>query len=198
MSTIRTRRLLGLAVVAVALLSLPLYGDTITDTNVQITAFVTSMTVSLQIQCFSASCSSWFFGDERLKGFSLTEAPVFGGAPSGYTLTNGGQNNTAVGSGGGCDATQIGAVCWDASLPLTTQLRTTPLFFSANITGGAVNGSLHFTEPKSLDLGDVIFLFMVALLFVLAFVQPSNKKGATSADTKEIMKVRARYLGTHE
>jgi len=56
---------------------------------------------------------------------------------------NGGQNNNSVGSGGCCDSTQAGqAVCWDATLPLSTILGGSPITFSASITDGS-EGTLH-------------------------------------------------------
>lgn len=139
-------KILGIALVALAvLLGAGLAcADTITDTNVQFTGTVTSSTVTLDIQCLNASiCGSWFLGDVTLKGFTFTGAPTLGTAPSGYTALNGGQNNSAVGNGGGCNSTQPGsAVCWDASLPLTTQLGSGVIEFTANITNG-VPGTLH-------------------------------------------------------
>src|SRR5438105_1260076 len=118
--------------------------DTITDTNVQFTGTVTATTVTLQIQCLvPASCGSWFLGDVTLKGFTFTGSPTLGTAPSGYTVVNGGQNNNAVGNGGGCNSTQAGsAVCWDAPSTLTTQLGSGVITFTANITGGTA-GTLH-------------------------------------------------------
>jgi len=118
--------------------------DTITDSNVQFTGTVTSTTVTLDIQCLNASiCGSWYLGDVTLKGFTFAGTPTLGTAPSGYSALNGGQNNSAVGNGGGCNSTQPGsAVCWDASLPLTTQLGSGVIEFTANITDG-VPGTLH-------------------------------------------------------
>jgi len=118
--------------------------DSITDNNVQFTGTVTATTVTLTIQCLvPASCGSWFLGDVTLKGYSSTGSPTLGTAPSGYMLVNGGQNNNAVGNGGGCNSTQAGmAVCWDAPSTLTTQLGSGVITFTANITGG-VPGTLH-------------------------------------------------------
>jgi len=120
------------------------HADSITDGSVQFTATVTGTTVTLQIQCLDVSvCGSWYLGDVSLKGFTFTGDPVLDTAPSGYTVQNSGQNNDAVGSGGGCDTTQAGsAVCWDASLPLTTQLGSGVITFSADITDGST-GPLH-------------------------------------------------------
>src|SRR5512141_2106934 len=98
MSTTRTK-LLGLAVVALALLCLPARADTITVNNVQFTASVTSNLVTLQIQCLDTSiCGGWYLGDVTLKGFTFTGTATLGTQPGGYTLSNGGQNNNAVGN----------------------------------------------------------------------------------------------------
>lgn len=117
--------------------------DTITVNNVQFTATVTSTTVTLTVQCLDmAVCGSWYLGDVTLKGFTFTGSPT-GTPPSGYTLVNGGQNNDAVGNGGGCNGTQSGmAVCWDASLPLTTMLGSGPITFTATISDGSISGPL--------------------------------------------------------
>jgi len=130
-----------------ALLTLALggtaYADTITDSNIQFTATVTATTATLQIQCLTAACTSWYLGDVTLKGFTFTGTPTLGTAPSGYTLENGGQDNNGVGNGGGCNGTQTGsAVCWDATLPLGIQLGGGVLTFTANITDGSA-GTLH-------------------------------------------------------
>lgn len=140
-------KIAGVLAVAVATLFLSAglaHADTITDSDIQFTGTVTSTTATLDIQCLvPAICQNWFLGDVTLKGFSFASAPTLGAAPSGYTLEVGGQNNSAVGSGGGCDGSDLnGAVCWDASLPLTTQLGTGVLVFTANITDGTP-GTLH-------------------------------------------------------
>jgi hypothetical protein len=137
-------KLVALAVIALALLSVPVYADTITIDNVQFTASVTSTTVTLQIQCLTASCSDWYLGDVTLKGFSFTGTPILGSAPSGYTLEDGGQNNKGVGNGGGCNGSQPGnALCWSTSTPLTIKLGGGSSTFTATIAGGVVNGDLH-------------------------------------------------------
>ena len=117
--------------------------DTITVNNVQFTATVTSTTVTLTVQCLDMSvCGSWYLGDVTLKGFTFTGSPT-GTPPSGYTLMNGGQNNDAVGNGGGCNGTQGGmALCWDASLPLATTLGSGPITFTATISNGSISGPL--------------------------------------------------------
>lgn len=142
---VRTR-ILGFLIVAFAVLlgAGVASADSITVNDVQFTATVTSTTVTLDVQCLDITvCGNWYLGDVTLKGFTFTGTPTLGTAPSGYTLIDGGQNNNAVGSGGGCDSTQLGsAVCWDASLPLTTQLGSGVIEFTANITDG-VPGTLH-------------------------------------------------------
>jgi hypothetical protein len=136
---------MGLCMGIVALLGAGVaQADTITDNNVQFTGTVTATTVTLTVQCLvPASCGTWFLGDVTLKGFTFTGAPTLGTAPSGYATVNGGQNNNAVGTGGGCNDTQTGkAVCWDAPSTLTTQLGSGVITFTANITGGTA-GTLH-------------------------------------------------------
>ena len=135
------------ALATIALMTLALggtaYADTITDSDIQFTATVTGTTATLEIQCLTSTCANWYLGDVTLKGFTFTGTPTLGTAPSGYTLENGGQDNNAVGTGGGCNGTQAGsAVCWDATLPLTTQLGGGILTFTANITDGSA-GTLH-------------------------------------------------------
>jgi len=144
------RLMLGVVAMGLCMGIVALFGasvaqaDSITVNNVQFTGTVTATTVTLTVQCLvPASCGTWFLGDVTLKGFTFTGAPSLGTAPSGYTVVNGGQNNDAVGSGGGCDGTQTGsAVCWDAPSTLTTQLGSGVITFTANITGGAA-GTLH-------------------------------------------------------
>lgn len=151
MSTIsQSSRLLAFTVIALALLCLPAFGDTITDTNVQFTATVTSTTATLQVQCLNvAICGSWYLGDVTLKGFSYTGTPTLGSAPSGYTLDPGGQNNNAIAGGGGCNGKDLtGAVCWDAAFPpLTVQLGGSILTFTANITNGALDYKNGILQP---------------------------------------------------
>jgi hypothetical protein len=106
---------------------------------VQFDGSVTATTATLTITCLDANvCGSWFLGDVTLKGFQYTGSPTTITAPAGYTAQNGGQNNNAVGTGGGCDGTDtFGAVCWNTStLPLTLQLGSSPITFSAGITDG--------------------------------------------------------------
>lgn len=133
--------------VAMVLSTAVAHADTmsVTVNNVQFTATVTSTTATLTVQCLDPSvCGDWYLGDVTLKGLDFTGDPTLGTAPSGYTVTNGGQNNNAVGSaGGGCNSTQPGqAICWDASLPLTTQLGSGVITFTANITNGSAPGTL--------------------------------------------------------
>lgn len=123
--------------------------DLFTDTNsnvlftASVTPTSTGETISLDIQCLNVSvCGNWYLGDVTLKGFSFTGDPTLGPSPTGYTVENGGQDNNAVGSGGGCNgATKAGkgqdgkAVCWDAPSTLGTKLGGSPIVFTANITG---------------------------------------------------------------
>lgn len=134
-----------LVALAVFLGAIYTYGDTITDGNIQLTATVTGATATVTITCLvPSSCGSDYLGDVTLKGFTFTGTPTLGSpSPSGYTMQNGGQNNGAVGSGGGCNGTQTQmAVCWDAPTTLNTQLGS-PVTFTADITGGVQNGVLH-------------------------------------------------------
>jgi len=121
------------------------YCDSITDGNIQLTATVTNTTATVTITCLvPSSCGNDYLGDVTLKGFTFTGTPTLGSpSPSGYTMQNGGQNNSAVGAGGGCDGTQKQmAVCWDAPTTLGTQLGS-PVTFTADITDGAQDGVLH-------------------------------------------------------
>jgi len=120
------------------------YADSYTDpsTDVRFTGSVTSTMVTLDVQCLNTSiCGSLYLGDVALKGFTFSSIVGPGLAPSGYTLQNGGANDGT----GGCDGTQTGkALCWAAPSPLTTQLGSTLLVFSATITDGALSSDpLH-------------------------------------------------------
>lgn len=122
--------------------------DSFTAGDVFLTGNVTGTTATLTIKCLDSGCNGWYLGDVTLKGFTFTSLTGTGaGTPTGYTAQLGGQNNSAVGTGGGCNGTQpTGAVCWDAqSVPLSFQLVTgTTYTFTANITGGSFTpGSLH-------------------------------------------------------
>ncbi len=137
--------ILGAVALTILTMSNSAFADAITDTNVQFTANVTNTTVTLDIQCLNtAICGNWYLGDVTLKGFTFSSKPTIGlTAPSGYSLLNGGQDNNAVGTGGGCNGTQPGnAVCWEAPTILTTQLGGNVIEFTANITNG-VPGTLH-------------------------------------------------------
>jgi hypothetical protein len=116
----------------------------ITVNDVMFTANVTSSTVALTIQCtVSSVCGKWYLGDVTLKGFTFTS---YSGSsnPAGFNLLNGGQNDDAVGGGGGCNGTQGGkALCWDAPSTLSTQLGSGPITFVANISGLGSIGTLH-------------------------------------------------------
>jgi len=119
--------------------------DTITVGDIQFTGTVTSTTVTLTVTCLDAGCAGDFLGDVTLKGFSYDAgSQSLGSAPAGYTLVAGGQNNNAVGNGGGCDGSDVtGALCWDAPSTLSTQLTNGgTVTFTANITGGS-SGTLH-------------------------------------------------------
>jgi hypothetical protein len=135
--------------VGVALLGLVLSGtaraDSYTFDSIVFTGSVTGNTATLTIQCTDAkACGSYYLGDVTLKGFYYSGTPTAVSAPAGYDATGGGQNNSAVGSGGGCNSNDTtGAVCWDTSLPMTTKLGTTLYTFSANINDGTVSGPLH-------------------------------------------------------
>jgi len=122
--------------------------DSFTAGDVFLTGNVTSTTATLTIKCLDSGCNGWYLGDVTLKGFTFTSLTGTGvGTPAGYTAQLGGQNNSAVGSGGGCNSTQpTSAVCWDAqSVPLSLQLATGQTYtFIGNITGGSFTpGSLH-------------------------------------------------------
>ena len=106
---------------------------------------VTGHTATLTIQCTDIkACGSYYPGDVTLKGFSDSGTPTAISAPAGYNATGGRQNNSAVGSGGGCDSNgTTGAVCWDTTLPMTTRLATTLYTFSVSINHGTVGGPLH-------------------------------------------------------
>jgi PEP-CTERM motif-containing protein len=121
--------------------------DSFTAGDVFITGNVTATTATLTLECLDSGCSGWFLGDVTLKGFTDTSfVGTDAGSQAGFTATAGGQNNNAVGNGGGCDGTQLtSAVCWDANLPLSLQLVTGVTYtFIADITGGSFTpGSLH-------------------------------------------------------
>ena len=135
---------IGLLAVLLALTCGNAKADTLTVGDIQITGTVTGTLATLTFQCLDATCAGWSLGDVTLKGFTFTGIPTLGTAPSGYSIVNGGQNNDAVGTGGGCNGTQTGgAICWDASLPLTTVLGNSLITFTANIAGGLSSGTLH-------------------------------------------------------
>ncbi len=116
--------------------------DTLTIGDLQITGTVTDTLATLTFQCLDATCAGWFLGDVTLKGFTFN-SPTLGTAPAGYTLVNGGQDNNAVGNGGGCNGTPGNkALCWDAALPLTTVLGNGLITFTAHIGNGGA-GTLH-------------------------------------------------------
>lgn len=118
------------------------YADSLTVNDVTFTATVTGTTATLQVQCINtAVCGNWYLGDVTLKGFTYTGTPTLGTAPAGYTLVPGGQNNSAVGSGGGCNGNKVvPALCWDAASTLSA-LGGGVHTFTANLSGG-VAGTL--------------------------------------------------------
>lgn len=133
----------------IVLLGLVLSGtaraDSFTYDGIVFTGLVTSTTATLTIQCTDAKvCGGFYLGDVTLKGFNYSGSPSLASAPAGYDALTGGQNNSGVGSGGGCHGNDTsGAVCWDASLPLAAQLGTTLYTFSVNIDNGTESGPLH-------------------------------------------------------
>src|SRR4029077_6452947 len=135
--------------VGVVLLGLFLGGtaraDSFTYDSIVFTGSVTGTTATLTIQCTNAkACGAFYLGDVTLKGFDYSGSLKPVSAPAGYFVVGGGQNNSAVGTGGGCDSHDTtGAVCWDTSMPLTTKLGTKLYTFSVNISNGTVSGPLH-------------------------------------------------------
>jgi hypothetical protein len=133
----------------VVLLGLVLSGtaraDSFTYDSIVFTGSVTSTTATLTIQCTDAKvCGGIYLGDVTLKGFNYSGSPSPLSAPVGYDALGGGQNNSGVGSGGGCNGNDTsGAVCWDTSLPLATRLGTTLYTFSASFDNGTGSGPLH-------------------------------------------------------
>jgi hypothetical protein len=121
--------------------------DSFTAGDVFLTGNVSGTTATLTIKCLDSGCNGWYLGDVTLKGFTFTGSPTLGTAPAGYTVLNGGQDNSGVGDGGGCNGTQGGqGTCWDVqNVPLSFKLATgVPYTFTANITSGWYTpGSLH-------------------------------------------------------
>jgi len=144
MNTYRLVSLVGVVLLVLALGSTA-HADSFTYNSMVFTGSVTNTTATLTVQCTNAkACGGIYLGDVTLKGFNYSGSPTLVSAPGGYYALGGGQNNSAVGSGGGCNTMQTsGAVCWDTSLPLTTQLGTTLYTFSVNFSNGAVSGPLH-------------------------------------------------------
>src|ERR1700694_4611635 len=114
----------------VVLLGLLLSGmaraDSFTYDSIVFTGSVTSTNGTLTIQCTDAKvCGGFYLGDVTLKGFNYAGTPTLVSAPVGYDAVGGGQNNSAVGTGGGCNSNDTsGAVCWYTSLPLSAKLGT--------------------------------------------------------------------------
>ena len=122
--------------------------DSFNTGDVLLTGNVTGTTATLTIECLDSTCNGWFLGDVTLKGFTFATLTGTGaGTPAGFLAQIGGQNNSAVGTGGGCNSTQpTSAICWDAqNTPLSFKLATGVTdTFTANITGGFfTSGSLH-------------------------------------------------------
>jgi PEP-CTERM motif len=122
--------------------------DSFTAGDVFLTGNVTGITATLTIKCLDSGCNGWYLGDVTLKGFTFTSLTGTGaGTPAGYVAQLGGQNNSAVGTGGGCNSTQpTSAICWDTqNVPLSFQLAAGQTYaFTANINGGSFTpGSLH-------------------------------------------------------
>jgi len=141
-----TLRSLLVAVVVLLGSSLAHADSYLDPTGVLFTGTVTSTTVTLTVECTTSTCNGWFLGDVTLKGFTFTGGPTGGSAPTGYsTAKDGGQNNNAVGNGGGCNGKDLGgAVCWDAPSTLSTVLTEGVTYtFTTNITGGSTDGALH-------------------------------------------------------
>jgi hypothetical protein len=157
-------------VAALALASTPVQADTVTDNGVLFTATVTSTTVTVEIQCMVAACANWYIGDVTLKGFTFTGTPTTdSGSASGWTVENGGQNNDAIGSAlsAGCNGTQAGmAICWDATLPLSTTLGNvlTPIFLIADLpnSDGSINDVLHVQATATSDVNGTNKVFAVS------------------------------------
>jgi hypothetical protein len=117
--------------VGVVLLGLVLSGtaraDSFTYDSIVFTGSVTGNTATLTIQCTDAkACGSFYLGDVTLKGFSYMGTPTLASAPNGYDAMGGGQNNSAVGTGGGNGTNLSSAVCWYTSMPLTWPARQHP------------------------------------------------------------------------
>ncbi len=126
--------------------------DSLTVGDMQFTATVTATTVTLTVQCTDVACSGWYLGDVTLKGFTFTGTPTNGAEPAGYSVLNGGQNNSGPGSGGGCNSTQPDmAVCWDVTLPSGATLGNGVWTFTANITGGALTGDPLHVQATAYD-----------------------------------------------
>lgn len=110
----------------VVLLGLVLGGsaraDSFTYDSIAFAGSVTNTTATLTIQCTDATvCGGIYLGDVTLKGLNYSGSPTLVSAPAGYHALGGGQNNSAVGSGGGCNNKDAsGGVCWRTSLPTRT------------------------------------------------------------------------------
>jgi PEP-CTERM motif len=122
--------------------------DSFTAGDVYLTGTVNAGTATLTIECLDSGCNGWYLGDVTLKGFTFTSLTGTGSiTPVGYQAQVGGQNNSAVGSGGGCNGSDSGgAICWDAQNATSLSLQLTKLVtytFVADITGGVTGSPLH-------------------------------------------------------
>jgi len=116
--------------------------DSIQIGDVVYTGTVTNTTATFTIQCLDAACGGWFLSDVVLKGFSYSGIPTNLTEPVGYTVHAGGMNLGGTGSCNGNDTT--GAICWSTPLPLTLQLGSGVITFSASIANGVSSSDLHF------------------------------------------------------
>lgn len=156
--------------------------DSFTAGDVFLTGNVTGSTATLTIECLDSGCNGWYLGDVTLKGFTLTSLTgTGGGTPGGFLAQIGGQSNNAVGSGGGCNGSDLsGAVCWDApGVPLSLKLVTgTTYTFTAN--GSFTPGDLHVmataysNSAGSQQGGGKVFAISDNLLTVVQTPEPNS------------------------
>src|ERR1700674_1392245 len=144
MNNYRFASLVGVVLLGLVLSSTA-RADSYTYDSIVFTGSVTNPTATLTIQCTDAkACGGFYLGDVTLKGFNYAGTPTLVSAPVGYDAVGGGQNNSAVGTGGGCNSNDTsGAVCWYTSLPLSAKLGTILYTFSVSIDNGTASGPLH-------------------------------------------------------
>jgi PEP-CTERM motif len=140
-----------LAVLAMVALSSPAKADTFTfNSDVLFTGTVDETTVTLTVQCIDlAACQDWYLGTVTLKGFTFTGDPTNISEPSGYDVTNGGQDNGT----NDCNDTQLGqAICWQTTLPLSSfgSQPNNTFTFIAGISNGAPE-TLHVQAIATCD-----------------------------------------------